>query len=133
MAKKKAAAPATDTLLVELLTEELPPKALKSLSETFAQTLAVDLGQGNFLAEGSETRVFGTPRLAAIVTKVLAQAPDKQMEFGSSVKVALDSEGMPTVSAARLRKKQGVTEQTRTPGHARERCSSIELSPRAAI
>ena len=50
MAKKKATALAVDTLLVELLTEELPPKALKSLSETFTQALAADLDQRNFLA-----------------------------------------------------------------------------------
>jgi len=109
MAKTRASRLATDTLLVELLTEELPPKALKSLSETFAQTLATDLGQGNFLAEGSETRAFGTPRrLAAIVTNVLAQAPDKPMEFmGPSVKVALD-EGKPTPALLGFAKKQGV-------------------------
>jgi len=110
MAKKKATAAAIDTLLVELLTEELPPKALKSLSETFAQALAADLGQRNLLAEGSETHAFGTPRrLAAIVTKVLAQAPDKPMEFtGPSVKVALDSEGKPTPALLGFAKKQGV-------------------------
>src|SRR5207302_10716345 len=110
MASKKATAPAVDTLLVELLTEELPPKALKSLSETFAQTLAADLGQGDLLAEGSETHAFGTPRrLAAIVTRVLARAPDKAVEFsGPGVKVALDSEGKPTPALLGFAKKQGV-------------------------
>jgi len=110
MAKKKATALAVDTLLVELLTEELPPKALKSLSETFTQALAADLDQRNFLAEGSETHAFGTPRrLAAIITKVRAQAPDKLMELsGPSVKVALDSEGKPTQALLGFARKQGV-------------------------
>src|SRR6266853_57115 len=110
MAKKKAAAAAVDTLLVELLTEELPPKALKSLSETFAQALAADLNQHNFLTDGSATRVVATPRrLAAMVTKVLAQAPDKLVEFnGPSVKVALDPQGKPTPALLGFAKKQGV-------------------------
>jgi len=110
MVKKKAAAAAVDTLLVELLTEELPPKALKSLSETFAQALAADLNQHNFLTEGSATRAFATPRrLAAIVTRVLAQAPDKLVEFsGPSVKVALDPQGKPTPALLGFAKKQGV-------------------------
>jgi glycyl-tRNA synthetase beta chain len=110
MAKKKATALAVDTLLVELLTEELPPKALKSMSETFAQALAADLDQRNLLAEGSETHAFGTPRrLAAIVTKVRAQAPDKLMELsGPSVKAALDSEGKPTQALLGFARKQGV-------------------------
>ncbi|HEX9192193.1 MAG TPA: glycine--tRNA ligase subunit beta [Burkholderiales bacterium] len=110
MAKKKASTPATDTLLVELLTEELPPKALNSLSETFAQELASDLSQRNLPTENSETHAFATPRrLAVVVTKVLGQAPDKPMEFtGPSAKVALDSEGKPTPALLGFAKKQGV-------------------------
>lgn len=111
MANKKAAqSPKAETLLVELLTEELPPKALNSLSKAFAQALAADLGERNLLTEGSETHAFATPRrLAVIVTKVLAQAPDKPMEFtGPSVKVALDPEGKPTPALLGFAKKQGV-------------------------
>src|SRR6266446_586583 len=112
MSKKKKIdkASKSESLLVELLTEELPPKALKSLSETFARTLATDLSQGNLLTEGSETRAYGTPRrLAVIITKVLDQAPDKPIEFiGPNVKVALDSDGNPTPALLGFAKKQGV-------------------------
>jgi glycyl-tRNA synthetase beta chain len=110
MAKKQAPTPTIDTLLVELLTEELPPRALRSLSETFAQALAANLDQRDLLAAGSETHAFATPRrLAATVTKVRAQGPDKQMELtGPSVKVALDSEGKPTPALLGFARKLGV-------------------------
>ena len=41
--KKSAGIPASATLLVELLTEELPPRALKRLSEAFAEALVAEL------------------------------------------------------------------------------------------
>ena len=70
------------TLLVELLTEELPPKALKRLGETFAQSLTHDLRQGGFLGKASETTAFATPRrLAASITQVLDVAPDQSHEY----------------------------------------------------
>jgi glycyl-tRNA synthetase beta chain len=110
VAKKKTSAPTTETLLVELLTEELPPKALNSLSKAFAQALAADLGERDLLTEGSKTHAFATPRrLAVVITKVLARAPDKPMEFaGPSVKVGLDPEGNPTPALLGFAKKQGV-------------------------
>jgi glycyl-tRNA synthetase beta chain len=110
MAKRKAAAPATETLLVELLTEELPPKALKALSETFAQALADRLRQRDLLSGGSEVQAFATPRrLAASITKVLARGQDKPVEVaGPSAKVALDADGKPTQALLGFAKKQGV-------------------------
>lgn len=66
------------SLLVELQTEELPPKALKKLSEAFAQNLTKSLASQHFLEEGSQTTVYGSPRrLAALVTGVLAKSPDE--------------------------------------------------------
>jgi len=58
-------------LLVELLTEELPPKALKELSEVFAARLHAGLQKERFLADGSTVSTFATPRrLAALITNV---------------------------------------------------------------
>ena len=69
---------ATATLLVELVCEELPPKALKRLSEAFADSIATALRAGDFASAGSVLNVFATPRrLALTMTQVLATAPDK--------------------------------------------------------
>ena len=86
------------TLVVELLTEELPPKALKSLGEAFAAGLAAGLRTRDFLLPESETTAFATPRrLAVSITHVLAAAPDKPFkERLLPVSVAFDAEGRAT-------------------------------------
>ncbi|MEK6242925.1 MAG: glycine--tRNA ligase subunit beta [Pseudomonadota bacterium] len=69
-------------LLVELLTEELPPKSLRTLSEAFCEALVVDLRQDGFLTEASEAKAFATPRRLAIrITEVLEVAPDRPEEY----------------------------------------------------
>ncbi len=69
------------TLLVELLTEELPPKSLKALSEAFAGALANGLRDLGFLTQGSEARSLATPRrLAVSIPGVLDRSPDKALE-----------------------------------------------------
>ena len=66
------------SLLVELNTEELPPKALKSLSEAFASGLAKGLRDRQFLSDDSVVTAFGAPRrLAVHITHVLDRSPDK--------------------------------------------------------
>ena len=66
------------SLLVELNTEELPPKALKSLSEAFASSVARGLRERQFLSDDSVATAFGAPRrLAVHITHVLARSPDK--------------------------------------------------------
>ena len=84
-------------LLVELFVEELPPKALKKLGESFAATLAASLkSQG--LAEQSVVTSFASPRrLAAHVTSVAAKGADKPVRQKlMPVAVALDANGQPT-------------------------------------
>jgi glycyl-tRNA synthetase beta chain len=100
----------TATLLVELLTEELPPKSLARLAEAFRKALTEDLQQDGFLAPGSTSRAYATPRrLAAQITQVLAQSPDKALEIqGPSVKVGLDKDGKPTPALAGFAKKNGI-------------------------
>ena len=101
----------TATLLVELLTEELPPKSLARLGEALRKALTDDLAQDGFLAAGSQSCVFATPRrLAVQATQVLAQSPDKALEMqGPSVKVGLDKDGKPTPALAGFAKKNGMT------------------------
>lgn len=88
----------TETLLVELLTEELPPKALARLGEAFAAGITQGLKARAFLEEGSQTTAYATPRrLAVSITGVRAASPDKQVrEKVLPVSVALDAQGQPT-------------------------------------
>ncbi|HKW39400.1 MAG TPA: glycine--tRNA ligase subunit beta [Burkholderiales bacterium] len=77
-------------LLVELLTEELPPKSLRSLSETFATKLALDLEKDRFLPQPAAFSSFGTPRrLAVLIGSVTERSPDSEREVqGPSVNAA---------------------------------------------
>ena len=95
------------TLLVELRTEELPPKSLKRLGEAFAQGLVTSLREHDFVAADSDVRMFATPRrLAVSIASVLAVAPDKPFkEKLLPVSVAFDAAGKPT--AALLGKLKG--------------------------
>jgi hypothetical protein len=69
----------TDSLLIELFTEELPPKALARLGEAFAQGLFDGLGARDLLEAGATVTPFATPRrLAALVTGVRRTAPDRE-------------------------------------------------------
>jgi glycyl-tRNA synthetase beta chain len=82
MLKKKTSktSPAsTDSLLIELLTEELPPKSLKRLSEAFETNLYDFLSGDKLLASGSKSVVFATPRrLAVRFTEVLTKQADAE-------------------------------------------------------
>lgn len=97
-------------LLVELLTEELPPKALERLSRTFAETLCALLREDGFVPADGRFTAFGTPRrLAVLIEGVAAQAPDKaQTVLGPAVGAGLDREGRPTPALLGFAKKQGV-------------------------
>ncbi len=110
MARRKTAHPAPASLLVELLTEELPPKALKRLSETFASTLVEDLRRDDFLGADSVVESFATPRrFAVVITHVRERAPDRPVDqSGPSVKVGLDAGGKPTPALLGFARKHGV-------------------------
>jgi glycyl-tRNA synthetase beta chain len=88
----------TQNLLVELFVEELPPKALKKLGESFAGTLLAQLQALGLAASQSKLTAFASPRrLAAHVTAVAAQAADKSMSQKlMPVSVGLDASGNAT-------------------------------------
>lgn len=92
------------TLLVELFTEELPPKALAKLGEAFAAGIVAGLKSRDFLEADAVATSYASPRrLAVSITHVRATSPDKQMrEKVLPVSVALDANGNP---AAPLTKK----------------------------
>ncbi|MCX7961717.1 MAG: glycine--tRNA ligase subunit beta [Burkholderiales bacterium] len=69
-------------LLVELLTEELPPKALRAMAEQLREALVAELRADGFVAEPAEARAFATPRrLAVLVAAVRAIAPEQTVEL----------------------------------------------------
>lgn len=83
------------TLLVELLTEELPPKALAKLGEAFSAGIFDGLQSRGFLEADAIATAYATPRrLAVSITQVRATSPDKQLrEKVLPVTVALDAAG----------------------------------------
>lgn len=85
-------------LLVELQTEELPPKALLKLSQAFANGIAEQLRQHHFLTETSVVTPYGSPRrLAVHVTNVLEKSPDEAFtQKLVPVRVGLTPEGTAT-------------------------------------
>ena len=106
-------------LLVELLTEELPPKSLKRLSLAFAEALSGSLKDKGFI-DHDEFQEFATPRrLAALIPRVLDKQPDRRVERkGPAVAGALDVSGRPTPALAGFAKSCGVEPENlqRRPG-----------------
>jgi len=104
-----AAKASTATLLIELLTEELPPKALGRLGQAFAEGIATRLAAADLIAaeripNKPRFDVYATPRrLAVSVHDVLAVAPEKRLrQKVLPVSVALDGQGQ---ASAPLKKK----------------------------
>ena len=98
----------SDSLLVELGTEELPPKALKSLGQAFRDGIVAGLDQ-RALSYG-QVNWFATPRrLAVHIQDVQQQAPEKTIEsLGPPVDRARDEAGNWTPAASGFARKQGV-------------------------
>ncbi|MFT5709503.1 MAG: glycyl-tRNA synthetase beta chain [Halioglobus sp.] len=98
----------TETLLIELGTEELPPKALKTLGLAFRDGITSGLRQRE-LAFG-DVKWFASPRrLAVIVSAVQLQADTKDIEvLGPPADRAKDSNGNWTPAAMGFARKQGV-------------------------
>ena len=86
------------TLLIEIFTEELPPKALAKLGDAFANGIFNGLKSRDFLDDGAVATAFATPRrLAVAISNVRATSLDKTMrEKVLPVSVALDADGRAT-------------------------------------
>jgi glycyl-tRNA synthetase beta chain len=85
-------------LLIELFTEELPPKALPKLGQAFAQGIHDALHAQGLVVSGSTTTSFASPRrLAVRLSQILALAPEQSfVEKLMPVKVGLDAQGLAT-------------------------------------
>ncbi len=97
-------------LLIELLTEELPPKALPRLMEAFSHGIFEGLKGQHFVSAEAEPRPFATPRrLAVLITDVLDKQPDRVIERkGPAVSAGFDAEGKPTPALAGFARSCGV-------------------------
>lgn len=101
---------ATATLLVELLTEELPPKALPRLGETFATRIAEGLKAKGLAPLDAAFRTYASPRrLAVTVAHVAAEGAAREVtEKLMPVSVALDAEGKPTPALLKKMEAKGI-------------------------
>ncbi len=88
----------TETLLVELFTEELPPKALRQLGEAFAEGLHKQLTRRDLLDPNSARTWYATPRrLAARLTEARDKSPDRSFDQKLvPAKVGFDKKGKAT-------------------------------------
>lgn len=83
-------------LLIEIGTEELPPKSLKQLTDAFAESIRKKLAAAQFIF--SEIKSFATPRrLALFIQQLESQQPDRAIERrGPALSAAYDEHGKPT-------------------------------------
>src|SRR6476659_4154028 len=87
------------TLVVEIVTEELPPKSLKTLGVAFADTLADELRRRSVLDDAEVATPYATPRrLAVAITHVREVAPDAEVVYKlMPAKETLNAQGQPSL------------------------------------
>lgn len=97
------------TFLVEIGTEELPPKALRSLAESFAANLTSELAAAN-LTHGDVAWYAAPRRLAVKIAALADSAADREVEKrGPAVAQAFDGDGKPTKAAEGWARGCGIT------------------------
>jgi glycyl-tRNA synthetase beta chain len=100
------------TLLVELLTEELPPKALPRLGESFANTIHGELVARGLATAEAVVRPFASPRRLAVTVAGVSSvgAPKEVTEKIMPVAVALDDNGQPKPPLLKKLEAKGIPE-----------------------
>lgn len=99
----------TNDLLIELGTEELPPKALQTLSTSFAASIEAQLEESE-LAFTSAKTLNSPRRIAVLVTDLQTEQADKVVEKrGPAVSVAFGADGEPTKAALGWARGNGIT------------------------
>lgn len=99
----------SDDFLIEIGTEELPPKALRSLMESLGANLEAGIDDAR-LTHG-KVHSFASPRRLAIIVDQLAHSQEEQKveQKGPPVRVAFDADGKPTPAATAFAAKCGTT------------------------
>ena len=94
--------------LVEIGAEEMPPRSLRALGESFRDGVAAGLGSAG-LTFATATAYFTPRRLAVKVTKLLDRQPEQRIERrGPPVSAAFDASGKPTRAATAFADSCGV-------------------------
>lgn len=96
-------------LLVELFTEELPPKALQRLGEVFADGIASGLAACGLIGKNPIKTIYATPRrLAVNLAGVLKRAPDRaETKKLMPAKVAFGADSRPSAALLKRLEKEG--------------------------
>jgi len=99
----------TTNFLVEIGTEELPPKALRTLEKAFAKGLESGLTEARLGFSGMQS--FATPRRLAVLVRDLQESQEDQSveRRGPPVRIAFDADGNPTTAAEKFAVGNGVT------------------------
>src|SRR3989338_6379523 len=118
----------SQSLLVELLVEELPPKSLKKLCDAFAEVLVANLKSQGLVANDVVVTAYATPRrLAVHVTNVADQAADRQVSQKlMPVAVGLDANGQPTPALLKKLFSLGVNASA-VPGLKRKNDGKVDV------
>ena len=95
-------------LLIEIGTEELPPKALNKISQAFAEGINKGFEEARVTFE--ETRIYATPRRLAVILKNVEESqPDSDIEKrGPAIKAAFNEDGCPSKAALGFAKGCGI-------------------------
>lgn len=96
-------------LLIEIGTEELPPKSLKILAYAFLHNVREELNKAGI--ENDKYKVFATPRRLAVLLEDVPEAqPDRNIERkGPNLKAAYDADGKPTKALKGFARSCGAT------------------------
>lgn len=98
------------TLLIELLTEELPPKALEKLGQSFADTISGELIRRQFADSGVKVNVFASPRrLAVQIPAVLDVQPEQEIVRKGPAVASGMKDGAPTPALQGFARSCGVS------------------------
>ena len=103
-----------ENLLIELLTEELPPKSLLKLSQAFCRGIFDGLQEQGFVTADADYATlvseFATPRrLAVLIKEVIGMQPERTVERkGPALNAAFDNDGKPTPALSGFAKSCGV-------------------------
>jgi glycyl-tRNA synthetase beta chain len=100
----------TAPLLIELFTEELPPKALQKLGDAFAQGVHDGLNKAGLIDGDAAMRIFATPRrLGVLLANIRDKAPDRnETRKLMPAKVAFDAQGQATPALMKRLEKEGL-------------------------
>ncbi|MEE9447315.1 MAG: glycine--tRNA ligase subunit beta [Arenicellales bacterium] len=100
----------TQSLLIELGTEELPPKALKQLSESFSNSIISALRESGLIDDTADFTSYAAPRRLAILINAVSarQADFTQLRKGPAVQAAYDADGNATKAAQGFARSCGV-------------------------